>query len=64
TYYLEFSRLFHCSVINVLCFSPFQAALSVYHGHPCLSTVFIGFYTTWILKNPTEKEGFEPSRRY
>ena len=69
---LEFSGLHYClfvkdhnlllrkSCVPLLLFS--ATALIVYHNHFCLSTTFFKFFD--FLQQPTEKEGFEPSRRY
>ncbi|MCG4782837.1 hypothetical protein, partial [Waltera sp.] len=68
----EFSGLHYClfvkdhnlllrkSCVPLLLFS--ATALIVYHNHFCLSTTFFKFFD--FLQQPTEKEGFEPSRRY
>ena len=43
------------------CCSLFRATTLIYHIFFSLSTTFFNFF--W-MKYPTEKEGFEPSRRY
>ena len=91
--YFEFSGLFHCSIIKVLCCCPLKRQRRlVYQMQSYLSTLFFIFwhffeahdaYTfsgqypvrlnrfDFVKKIPprwrwwsTEKEGFEPSRRY
>ena len=66
----EFSRLFHCSVIKVLklflCCLSTGATLISYHSFFSLSTTFFNFFIFFfhIRLYETEKEGFEPSRRF
>ena len=66
----EFSRLFHCSVIKVLklflCCLSTGATLISYHSFFSLSTTFFNFFIFFfhIRLYKTEKEGFEPSRRF
>ena len=59
---LHFSKsfkVFHCSVINVLCCLSNATTLISYHVCHCLSTTFFILFR----KYRAEKEGFEPSRR-
>ena len=64
----NFSRLFHCSVINVLKLFYYLltgATLISYHVVLGLSRVFFNFFIfLFLILNNTEKEGFEPSRRF
>ena len=41
---MNLSRIFHCSVINVLCFCCCSATFISYHRTKCLSTTFLFFF--------------------
>ncbi|RHC84259.1 hypothetical protein DW827_06285, partial [Blautia obeum] len=58
------SYVFHCLVIKILCLSVFQTACLLYHILSTVSSTFLKFFIFQNSKPQTEKEGFEPSRRY
>jgi len=52
---LEFSRLFHYSIIKVLCFLLSQTACLLYHAVLFLSTTFFIFLKKFFSKNRSAK---------